>query len=500
MKQSTSLTVMYLILAILSFFFVGILHVNYLLPEIGVLLSLQTESSQIMQCIEPFLKFFVYWAGIYVFEFIGGTLLSLSWPQINSLIKSVLFERVKKISLEDMKKKIDFSFYIEEYASSLGQILFVFLTQLMPSLVIVISIIFKNLKKNWKIGMFSIAWFIIISLISLISSMKLVGVKKELADIKNKQKDTIQDFLKNIELDRMFKVNFPLPNEEKEHELQSKNLFYFGIGPMIFGVFSIILFFIYIILINPLKMQIFKQYGWRFCWESFRIMNTLPIFLDSLARCKKAREVFSFEIENFFEDKEKVERIESLSINSTNFEIGKTTQISGNCSSGKTRTLKALSGIILSNDIRINGMTINSINRKSLIGNFSIVPQENYFFNASVTENITLFNPLDKTKLEEAYKKSGLSECKTDLEKICGKNGENLSGGEKTCLKIARMLYNDKHSNVLLLDEPLAGLDKSLRELILKVIDEYKNKNRTILLIEHSHTFGNGIIVSSFGK
>ncbi len=59
-----------------------------------------------------------------------------------------------------------------------------------------------------------------------------------------------------------------------------------------------------------------------------------------------------------------------------------------------------------------------------------------------------------------------------------------LSGGQRKLLELARILMADPR--VILLDEPAAGVNPTLLELIIDRVLELNAEGRTILLIEHN--------------
>ena len=59
-----------------------------------------------------------------------------------------------------------------------------------------------------------------------------------------------------------------------------------------------------------------------------------------------------------------------------------------------------------------------------------------------------------------------------------------LSGGQKKLLELARSIINEPE--ILLLDEPLAGVNPKLAEDILSLIKKLSNEGITILMVEHN--------------
>ena len=59
-----------------------------------------------------------------------------------------------------------------------------------------------------------------------------------------------------------------------------------------------------------------------------------------------------------------------------------------------------------------------------------------------------------------------------------------LSGGQKKLLELGRSIVNDP--SILLLDEPLAGVNPKLAEEILQIILNLSEKGISILMVEHN--------------
>ena len=61
---------------------------------------------------------------------------------------------------------------------------------------------------------------------------------------------------------------------------------------------------------------------------------------------------------------------------------------------------------------------------------------------------------------------------------------KSLSGGEKTRLSIALLMFQD--NNLLILDEPMTYLDPVSQRIILEALKEYKG---TMVLVSHAEDF-----------
>ena len=164
----------------------------------------------------------------------------------------------------------------------------------------------------------------------------------------------------------------------------------------------------------------------------------------------------------------------------------------GHTGSGKSTLVQHLNGLLkaTSGSIYFNGQDINDedFNRKELRSKVGLVFQypEHQLFEADVFSDVC-FGPknlgLSKKEVElrayEALRKVGLpDEC-------FYQSPFDLSGGQKRRVAIAGVLA--MQPEVLILDEPTAGLDPKGREEILQQIARLREEaGITIILVSHS--------------
>lgn len=164
------------------------------------------------------------------------------------------------------------------------------------------------------------------------------------------------------------------------------------------------------------------------------------------------------------------------------------TALLGESGSGKSTILKLLMGLYEPDEgnIVFSGKgkpDINTIRQMT-----SYVPQENMIFYGTIYDNIKFGNnDADFNDIVEASKLSGTHDFIINLDGgydyILNDDGNNLSGGQKKRISIARALV--KNADILLLDEITSSLDYSSEEKILKTIKNI-SKQKTVLFVTHS--------------
>jgi len=137
--------------------------------------------------------------------------------------------------------------------------------------------------------------------------------------------------------------------------------------------------------------------------------------------------------------------------------------------------------------ISIGGQNINQMSLKVLNDLISYVSQDNYLFNISLMENIRIGKP--SAKDEEVVEAAKMAQCIEFINKLpqgihtlAGDCGNQLSGGEKQRVTLARALLKD--APIVVLDEATAFSDPENEEKMETVISRLV-ENKTLLIIAH---------------
>ena len=131
--------------------------------------------------------------------------------------------------------------------------------------------------------------------------------------------------------------------------------------------------------------------------------------------------------------------------------------------------------------ISINNIDINHYHLDILRNNITYVSQQEYLFNDTLYNNITLGREIDKNEIEKVVKMLYLNEVGS-LNRMVEENGFNFSGGERQRIILARSVL--KKSSIYIFDEALSQIDVIKERDILINIFKYL-KDKTIIVISH---------------
>lgn len=197
------------------------------------------------------------------------------------------------------------------------------------------------------------------------------------------------------------------------------------------------------------------------------------------------------------------------------FNRGEIVFIMGHMGSGKSTLVQHINGLLIPNegsvDIDINGQ--NFILRKDfkekrindLRKNIGLLFQfsEYQLFETSVIKDV-MFGPYNFYRNKDEARKLALKALEEIgvNEKYYDKSPFNLSGGEKRKVAIAGVLASDPC--VIVMDEPMAGLDPFAKKEMMQLILDLKQKGKIVIIISHDsdlcYEYADRVIILNEGK
>lgn len=173
---------------------------------------------------------------------------------------------------------------------------------------------------------------------------------------------------------------------------------------------------------------------------------------------------------------------------SVNFAQGEIVGLLGPNGAGKTTSFYMIVGLIkpFSGRIFLNDKDISEepMYRRAQMG-IAYLPQEaSVFRQLTVEDNIrAILEFSGMSKAEQNAKLESLI-AEFNIEKVRRNKGNNLSGGERRRVEIARCLASDP--KFILLDEPFAGVDPIAVEDIQGIIRKLKDRNIGVVITDHN--------------
>jgi subfamily B ATP-binding cassette protein MsbA len=174
----------------------------------------------------------------------------------------------------------------------------------------------------------------------------------------------------------------------------------------------------------------------------------------------------------------------SLAINA-----GEIVALVGSSGAGKTTLAGMLPRFLDAREgsVKIDGADVRDLTLESLRSQISLVAQETFLFNDTVSNNIAYgTDKPDQARVEAAahaaHAHDFIEEMPEGYRTVIGDRGVKLSGGQRQRLAIARALY--RNTPILILDEATSHLDTESEMLVQKALGNLMT-GRTVVVIAH---------------
>ncbi len=259
----------------------------------------------------------------------------------------------------------------------------------------------------------------------------------------------------------------------------------------------------------------FLQYLLMLVWPMMAFGWCINIFSQGLASLDRFEKIIKTSVEVF--DGEDLENPENIGgaievknltfsyksedgpvLKNISFKIneGETLGILGRTGSGKTTIANILVrlfnppvGTVFLGGHDILNLPLNRV-RKS----YGYVPQDNFLFSDKLSGNIAFSkDEVNQSDVEAMAKAASVHDNIVDFKEgydtVVGERGVTLSGGQKQRVSIARALMVD--APVLILDDAVSAVDTKTEEAILRMLEEERQSQTTIMIAHRISTLQN---------
>ena len=169
---------------------------------------------------------------------------------------------------------------------------------------------------------------------------------------------------------------------------------------------------------------------------------------------------------------------------------GEVVAIAGPSGAGKSTQFDVVLGLRPADEGRVlivapDGQYVDvaDLDREAWHRHVAWVPQHPFLFPGTVAENVKLAAP-DATDAELAQALAAVGLGELNPASLVGEGGTGLSSGQRRRLGVARALL--RGGDLLVLDEPTAGLDAESEALVLAAVRaQARTGNRAVLLVAH---------------
>ena len=186
---------------------------------------------------------------------------------------------------------------------------------------------------------------------------------------------------------------------------------------------------------------------------------------------------------------------------------GETTAIIGGTGSGKSTLVKLIPRLFEANEgeVLVDGINVKDMDLKVLRDKIGYVPQKSVLFTGTIKENIVYSdddasNGDIKSAIDISQSKEFITEKKDREDSYIAQGGNNVSGGQKQRLAIARAIV--KKPEIYIFDDSFSALDFKTDKKLREALKEETKKSTVIIVAQRVSTVINAdrIIVLDEGK
>lgn len=175
-----------------------------------------------------------------------------------------------------------------------------------------------------------------------------------------------------------------------------------------------------------------------------------------------------------------------------NVAAGEKVAIVGKIGSGKTSLLRLIAGLYdpTEGSVKIDQSDVSHMHPDDLRRHTGVVMQTPLLFSGTLKENLLIGNPeASDEELMLVSKIAGVDEIASNLpdgyETVLAERGQQLSGGQRQAICIARAFMGDPR--IIIMDEPSSAMDTGSEQKLLLDLKE-RLREKTLILITHRGT------------
>lgn len=457
-------------------------------------------------------------------EYLAGTIYAKS----EYYIRTELVEYLHKIKSDNIKK-MPGEAVIENYIDLLAEGVREFVEKMSHDIIpaaifILVTLIYIFFHVSCVVGSLLGIWIASFFALQLMLFKRTLSFTKNVAQYSSERTNTIVEVLKNMNSSKDFQaIDYSINKVQDIHQIESNNYTKYvqttsintGFSHIINSIcrLSILLLIIFsgVIRFHGIASIVKIQTSISLVsWVMYTIWEKTQDIVEVNQSIAQSRKALSFLQQFETDQKPNKHHSKKYDINICDISIkhneqddyiikdlsikiaeGDMVAITGQSGIGKSTILNLITKHLActSGTISIGQQDINTLNDQQISDKFTYLNQNDYLFDDTIRNNITLGRPHTNEEYQYAIQISGLQsliEKVTDDFRI-GKNGIKISGGEKRRISIARAYLKTKP--IVILDEMNTGIDPITYKNIFANILKHKHKhNTTIIIIDHFNT------------